>query len=51
MSLPLPDTGLGGEKHGVKMQYGGFTSGSCSDIYNPWSIAFFIRERIIEYDK
>lgn len=38
----LDDTGLGEEKQGVKAWYDGFTFGSCSDIYNPWSIASFI---------
>lgn len=38
----LDDTGLGGEKQGVRAWYDGFTFGSCSDIYNPWSIASFI---------
>ncbi len=38
----LDDTGLGGEKQGVKAWYDGFTFGSYSDIYNPWSIASFI---------
>ncbi len=38
----LDDSGLGGEKQGVKAWYDGFTFGSHSDIYNPWSIASFI---------
>lgn len=38
----LDDTGLGEEKQGVKAWYDGFTFGSQSDIYNPWSIASFI---------
>lgn len=38
----LDDTGLGEEKQGVKAWYDGFTFGSYSDIYNPWSIASFI---------
>ena len=38
----LDDTGLGGEKQGVKAWYDGFTFGSYSDMYNPWSIASFI---------
>ena len=38
----LDDTGLGAEKQGVKAWYDGFTFGSYSDIYNPWSIASFI---------
>ena len=38
----LDDTGLGGEKQGVKAWYDGFTFGSYSVISNPWSIASFI---------
>lgn len=38
----LDDTGFGKEKQGVKAWYDGFTFGSRSDIYNPWSIASFI---------
>jgi hypothetical protein len=38
----LDDMGLGKEKQGVKAWYDGFTFGSYSDIYNPWSIASFI---------
>ena len=38
----LDDTGLGEEKQGVKEWYDGFTFGTHSDIYNPWSIASFI---------
>ncbi len=45
----LDDTGLGEEKQGVKAWYDGFTFGSYSDIYNPWSIASFIY-RGGEYD-
>lgn len=45
----LDDTGLGEEKQGVKEWYDGFTFGSYSDIYNPWSIASFIY-RGGEYD-
>ena len=41
----LDDTGLGTEKQGVKAWYDGFTFGSYSDIYNPWSIASFIDNR------
>lgn len=39
----LDATGLGSEKQEVKRWYDGFTFGSCTDIYNPWSIASFIR--------
>ncbi len=34
--------GFGEEKQGVKNWYDGFTFGSITDIYNPWSIASFI---------
>ena len=40
----LDDMGLGGEKQGVKQWYDGFTFGAYTDIYNPWSIASFIRK-------
>ncbi len=38
----LDEAGLGGEKQKVKKWYDGFTFGSHSDIYNPWSIISFI---------
>lgn len=38
----LNDMGLGNEKEGVKSWYDGFTFGSITDIYNPWSIISFI---------
>jgi len=38
----LDDMGLGEEKQGVKSWYDGFTFGSVTDIYNPWSIISFI---------
>ena len=38
----LDDTGFSGEKQGVKNWYDGFTFGSLTDIYNPWSISSFI---------
>lgn len=41
----LDDMGLGSEKRGVKQWYDGFTFGHHTDIYNPWSIASFIRSR------
>ena len=41
----LDNTGLGGEKQGVKQWYDGFTFGRYKDIYNPWSIASFIKNR------
>lgn len=40
----LDDMGLGGEKEEVKKWYDGFTFGGHTDIYNPWSISFFIRK-------
>ncbi|MEE0919713.1 MAG: AAA family ATPase, partial [Lachnospiraceae bacterium] len=38
----LDEAGLGSEKQGVKDWYDGFTFGSVTDIYNPWSITNFI---------
>ncbi len=38
----LDELGLGDEKQGVKKWYNGFTFGTHTDIYNPWSIASFI---------
>ncbi len=38
----LDDKGLENEKQGVKKWYDGFTFGTHSDIYNPWSIVSFI---------
>ena len=38
----LQDYGLAEEKEGVKEWYDGFTFGSYSDIYNPWSILNFL---------
>lgn len=40
----LDDAGLGDEKQEVKKWYDGFTFGRHTDIYNPWSIASFIRK-------
>lgn len=40
----LDDMGLGSEKQGVKQWYDGFTFGRHTDIYNPWSIASFIKK-------
>ena len=34
--------GFGSEKNEVKKWYDGFTFGSCTDIYNPWSITSFM---------
>lgn len=41
----LDDVGLGAQKQGVKKWYDGFTFGRYTDIYNPWSIASFIRNK------
>lgn len=41
----LDSAGLGEEKQGVKKWYDGFTFGEHRDIYNPWSIASFIKEK------
>lgn len=38
----LDNMGFGSEKTEVKKWYDGFTFGSYTDIYNPWSIASFI---------
>ncbi len=38
----LDDTGMGEEKQRVKKWYDGFTFGTHTDIYNPWSITSFI---------
>lgn len=38
----LDNMGFGSEKMEVKKGYYGFTFGSHTDIYNPWSIASFI---------
>ena len=40
----LDDMGLGNEKEEVKKWYDGFTFGNHTDIYNPWSISFFIKK-------
>lgn len=40
----LDDAGLGHEKQNVKKWYDGFTFGRYSDIYNPWSIASFLKK-------
>lgn len=40
----LEAAGLGSEKERVKKWYDGFTFGTHTDIYNPWSIASFIRK-------
>lgn len=45
VSAALDDMGLGEAKQGVKSWYDGFTFGSMTDIYNPWSIANFINTK------
>lgn len=41
----LEDAGLGDQKEKVKKWYDGFTFGTCTDIYNPWSIVSFIKKK------
>ena len=41
----LDDAGLGAEKQEVKRWYDGFAFGEYTDIYNPWSIASFIKKK------
>ncbi|MDE6620318.1 MAG: ATP-binding protein [Lachnospiraceae bacterium] len=41
----LEDAGLGEQKGKVKRWYDGFTFGTCTDIYNPWSIVSFIKKK------
>ncbi|MDE7478450.1 MAG: AAA family ATPase, partial [Lachnospiraceae bacterium] len=41
----LEDAGLGDQKEKVKRWYDGFTFGTCTDIYNPWSIVSFIKKK------
>lgn len=41
----LDAAGLGAEKQHVKYWYDGFTFGRHRDIYNPWSIASFLKKR------
>ncbi len=38
----LDEMGMGGEKQRVKKWYDGFTFGSITNIYNPWSVVSFI---------
>ena len=40
----LDDMGLGNERENVKYWYDGFTFGSYTDIYNPWSITSFMKK-------
>ncbi|MDE7414888.1 MAG: ATP-binding protein [Lachnospiraceae bacterium] len=42
--MALEDMGLGGEKESVKYWYDGFTFGSHTDIYNPWSITSYLKQ-------
>ena len=41
----LDEAGLSERKEEVKRWYDGFTFGTHKDIYNPWSITNFIKER------
>ncbi|MCI8967444.1 MAG: AAA family ATPase, partial [Lachnospiraceae bacterium] len=41
----LEDAGLSDQKEKVKKWYDGFTFGAYTDIYNPWSIASFIKKK------
>ena len=41
----LENAGLGEQKEKVKKWYDGFTFGTCTDIYNPWSIVSFIKKK------
>lgn len=41
----LESAGMSGEKEEVKFWYDGFTFGSHTDIYNPWSITNFLKEK------
>lgn len=42
--LALENAGLGDQKETVKKWYDGFTFGTCTSIYNPWSIVSFIKK-------
>ena len=42
----LESFGMSGEKAQVKAWYDGFTFGSQRDIYNPWSITRFLKEKL-----
>ena len=44
----LDDAGLGGQKQKVKEWYDGFSFGTYTDIYNPWSIISYIGNK--KYD-
>ena len=43
----LDEYGMGDRKQEVKLWYDGFTFGKCRDIYNPWSILNYLKERKI----
>ncbi|MDE7268672.1 MAG: AAA family ATPase, partial [Lachnospiraceae bacterium] len=43
--MALEDAGLGDQKEKVKRWYDGFTFGTCTGIYNPWSIVSFIKKK------
>ena len=43
----MEEYGLSGEKDTVKKWYDGFKFGNHSDIYNPWSITNFLKEKQI----
>lgn len=45
VSAALTEFGLSDMKDLVKDWYDGFTFGSCTDIYNPWSIINFLDEK------
>ena len=45
--VSLEECGYGNQKDVVKRWYDGFTFGSTSDIYNPWSILNFLNKRTI----
>ena len=41
----LDDAGLGEQKQKVKKWYDGFTFGTYTDIYNPWSIVSYVAKK------
>ena len=45
VSVALEEYGLAEKKEEVKYWYDGFTFGTVSDIYNPWSITNFIKKK------
>ena len=44
----MEEYGLSGEKDTVKKWYDGFKFGNHSDIYNPWSITCFLKEKLLK---